>query len=46
MTPDTSTNVLNGPLALCGTDPVTGFSATVCATPAPKIKAATQFVPL
>lgn len=25
MEPDQSINVLNGPLALCGTDPVTGF---------------------
>ena len=25
MTPDSSINVLNQPLALCGTDPVTGF---------------------
>ena len=42
MEPEDAINVLGGPLQSCSTDPLTGFSATAIATPAPPIRAATR----
>ena len=36
-------NVLNGPLETCGTDPITGFTATAAATQAARTSGFTSF---